>query len=169
MSGSLPKERKKPPKRRLDPDTYYGVIRHTQLVSTDIFFIHKSHVLLGKRVNQPAKGWLFTPGCRAYKNERLDETCVRLAKEELGIRIGAEDCAFVGVYDHVYPNNFRDRKFGTHYVNVAYVCTLSDAHKELKADDQHAFFEWVHVSRVASHDGVHPLVKRTFCDVLKRM
>ena len=152
---------------RLDHKTYYEVIKHTQLVSTDIYFFHNSKLFLGKRVNEPAKGWLFTPGCRVYKNETLDETCVRLGKEELGINISAKDCTFLGVYDHIYANNFKDNKFGTHYVNIAYMYMLSDEQKDnIKTDDQHTHVEWVHVSNINSHNQIHDLVKKTFSDIV---
>ena len=152
---------------RLNHDTYYKIIEHTQLVSTDIFFIHKNRLLLGKRVNEPAKGWLFTPGCRAYKNETLDETCIRLAKEEIGITILAKDCKFLGVYDHIYTNNFKDNKFGTHYVNMAYMYMLSDEQKNnIKSDNQHDSLHWIHISKINSHKNIHKLVKKTFSDVM---
>ena len=147
-------------------DDYYDVIRKTQLVSTDIYFFYKKSLFLGKRTNEPAKGWLFTPGCRAYKNETLSQTCTRLAKEELGLTILPSKCMFIGVYDHLYSNNFRDEKFGTHYVNIAYTYELSDEEKkQIKIDKQHSSVEWVPISKVLSDPRIHNLVKKTFVHI----
>ena len=147
----------------LSPDEYYRVIAKTQLVSSDLYCVYEDKLLLGKRLNSPAKNWLFTPGSRAFKNELLEQTCIRVAKEELGVDIKFSDCKMIGVFDHQYTDNFRDSKFGTHYVNVAYVCEFSPKQREsVRRDDQHSYFEWIPTKDVLHHRNIHPIVKHSF-------
>lgn len=153
----------------LDQESYYNVIEKTQLVSTDIYFVLKDRLLVGKRKNPPAKNWLFTPGCRAFKNETLESTCIRVASEELGISIKFSECKQIGVFDHIYPDNFRDSKFGTHYVNIAYVYQMNSIEKtNIRLDTQHSFFRWIPLDEVLNHKGIHPNVKDSFKAAVKK-
>ena len=147
----------------LDHESYYDVIQKTQLVSADIYFVLHNRLLVGKRNNSPAKNLLFTPGCRAFKNETLKSTCIRVALEELCIQIDYSRCSQIGVFDHIYPDNFRDSKFGTHYVNIAYAYPMRSIEKtNIRFDAQHSFFSWIPCDEVLAHKSIHPYVKQSF-------
>ena len=95
----------------LPDETFKSIIQHTPLISIDLIVRNEQgHVLLGKRVNAPAKGYWFVPGGRVRKNETLDDAFVRLVREELGIESGVTraDAKFLGVYEHFYDDNIFD-------------------------------------------------------------
>ena len=107
----------------LPDETFKSIIQHTPLISIDLIVRNEQgHVLLGKRVNAPAKGYWFVPGGRVRKNETLDDAFVRLVREELGIESGVTraDAKFLGVFEHFYDDNVFNDKFETHYIVLAY-------------------------------------------------
>lgn len=149
----------------LSVNDYYNVIKQTTLSSVDLFIIKDNKLLVCKRENNPAKGYLFTPGCRTYKNEKLKECAHRVALTELNLEISVDKLMLIGVYDHIYENNFMDNTFGTHYVNTAYLYNL-DSEIDIKLDSQHEEYEWVDLNNVMEHENIHELVKITFKDII---
>jgi len=150
------------------PEKYYQIIKDTTLTSIDIYFIKDNKVLVGKRNNNPAKGYLFTPGCRTFKGEIQTEGLKRVAKKELGIDINPLDCKLIGVYDHIYENNFIDDLTKTHYVDVAYLYNISE--KELGSinlDDQHDSFSLIDIDEALENKLVHNYVKLALVDIKK--
>lgn len=72
----------------LDLNTFKIVVDNTPLISIDFIIKNSdSKILLGKRVNKPAKDYLFTLGGRVYKNEKLNDAKQRILKEEVGLDI----------------------------------------------------------------------------------
>ncbi|WP_180123811.1 GDP-mannose mannosyl hydrolase [Acinetobacter sp. YH12097] len=107
----------------LPDETFKSVIQHTPLISIDLIVRNEQgEVLLGKRVNAPAKGYWFVPGGRVRKNETLDDAFVRLIKEELGIESGMTraDAKFLGVYEHFYDDCVFGDEVSTHYIVLGY-------------------------------------------------
>lgn len=70
----------------------------------------KREVLLGKRLNVPAKGDWFVPRGRVRKNETLDDAFIRLVREEFSIESGItrSDAKFLGVFEYFYDDNVFD-------------------------------------------------------------
>lgn len=119
------------------------VIRSTPLVSID-FILRRPDgaVLLGRRHNEPAKGFWFVPGGRIRKNERLDAAFQRLLATETGFVAARADATPLGVYEHLYDTNaLGDPAFGTHYVVIAYELKVP-ADAVAVADPQHSHFRW---------------------------
>jgi len=148
----------------LSQDDYYQAVKLTQVVSVDILFCVGQRYLLGKRVNNPAKGYLFNPGGRAFKEESIPNAAVRICEEEIGIS-HVKNLRFVGVYEHQYPNNFRDDKHGTHYVSMLYeisVESLSSEWKEEAMKAQHSEIVWMTYKEIMKSPKVHPYVKDFF-------
>lgn len=107
----------------LPDETFKSVIQHTPLISIDLIVRNeKGEVLLGKRVNAPAKGYWFVPGGRVRKNETLDDAFVRLVREELGIESGITraDAKFLGVFEHFYDDCVYGDEVSTHYIVLGY-------------------------------------------------
>lgn len=107
----------------LADETFKSVIQHTPLISIDLIVRNENgEVLLGKRINAPAKGDWFVPGGRVRKNETLDDAFFRLVKEELGIESGIirKDAKFLGVFEHFYDDCVFGDDVSTHYVVLAY-------------------------------------------------
>jgi colanic acid biosynthesis protein WcaH len=155
----MPKE--KPAK--LSPDELTEVVRLAPLVSIDLIIEDRQgRILVGMRNNEPAKGFLFVPGGRILKNERIADAFVRIIKDELGIDADYNDAEFVGVFDHIYDTNFAQQPgFGTHYVVLAHRIKLPNSVK-IEPDRQHSRLLWLDKDELLSNDKVHPHTKAYF-------
>lgn len=68
----------------LDQTTFSTIIACTPLVSIDLVVTNANgQVLLGQRLNRPAKNYWFVPGGRILKNESLAQAFKRLTRDEL--------------------------------------------------------------------------------------
>jgi colanic acid biosynthesis protein WcaH len=141
---------------RLGREQFLEVVERTPLVSIDLIVRRgDGRVLLGKRTNEPAKGFWFVPGGRIHKNERLDDAFRRICEAELGKPFAIADAEFLGVFEHLYPTNFAEKPgTGTHYIVLAYELHAIDLPQELPAD-QHGEFDWFDMQRILKTDGVH--------------
>lgn len=151
------------PGQWLAPDDFDSVVRLTPLVAIDLIVQSPDgRVLLGRRVNEPAKGSLFAPGGRISKNETLAAAFRRISLAELGAETRIEDARFLGVYEHFYAtNSHRVPGFGTHYVVLAY--RLAATPENLKPPkDQHGEFAWLTESELLRNPEVHQNTKAYF-------
>lgn len=126
----------------LDPQTFKTVVAC------------QGKLLLGLRNNEPLKGKWFTPGGRIAKNERWQDGLKRIAMSELGIKIAAEDCQLMGVWDHFYRNSAVSAEVSTHYVNLPHLCFFNTP-PELKPDQQHSTLEWHDLPAVSIDSNYH--------------
>jgi len=153
----------------LSQDDYHRAIELTQVVSVDILIQKDEKYLLGKRINNPAKGYLFNPGGRVFKDESIREAAKRIIKDETGIRTHDEsfEFSFGGAYEHHYPNNFRDDKFGTHYVSMLFrqntrLLKIDPEDVERHMTSQHSEVVWMTGDEILESWKVHPYVKDFF-------
>ncbi|MHC4216499.1 MAG: GDP-mannose mannosyl hydrolase [Planctomycetota bacterium] len=148
---------------QLGSDEFAEAVRLSPLVSIDLI-VHNSRgeILLGLRENEPAKGFWFVPGGRILKNERISEAFERLAVNELGVKLNYKDAKFIGVFEHLYANNFAGREgFGTHYIVLAHSITIDASTLDLP-DDQHSDYKWMNPQDVCEDSTVHPYTKAYF-------
>jgi colanic acid biosynthesis protein WcaH len=152
-----------PPSRRLDDDTFACIVRHAPLVSVDIIIRDpQRHVLVGHRVNEPAKGQYFVPGGVIRKNETIQVAFARILDAETGLRLSIDEAKFVGVFEHFYgTNRFGDEEYGTHYVTLAYEITLANR-PAVKPDHQHSDMRWMSEADISQAPDVHPNAKAYF-------
>src|SRR5574340_1126592 len=110
------------PGQRLAAGDFDSVVRLTPLVALDpVVRSPEGRVLVGRRRNEPAKGFFFTTGGRITKNESLAAAFRRISLAELGVEKRIKEARFLGVYEHFYTtNNHQLAGFGTHYVVLAY-------------------------------------------------
>ena len=136
------------------------IIDATPLVSVDLLIRNQNNeVLLGKRVNRPAKGFWFVPGGRITKNETISKAILRVSKSELGIELIRDSCQLVGAYDHIYEDNFwGDTEVNTHYVVLAFEFEVAKDIK-LSGDDQHTALSWWPIPNLLNCDKVHENTK----------
>jgi len=142
----------------LDKELFRGVVAHVPLVSVDLIVINGGKVLLGRRVNKPARGFWFTPGGRLYKNETIGDALRRIAQTELGMA-SLPAPTFVGVFEHLYDDGIFEG-VSTHYVNLAYAvegATLDGLPRE-----QHDAYRWFSVEELTARSDVHVNVKAYF-------
>jgi colanic acid biosynthesis protein WcaH len=80
----------------------------------------------------------------------------------LEISIGFDEAGFLGVFEHLYDDNFLGAPdVSTHYVVLAYEFHLSD-NRPLVLDDQHSEVKWWHVEELLQDPGVHENTKAYF-------
>jgi colanic acid biosynthesis protein WcaH len=145
------------------PKEFAEVIRLTPLVAIDLIVRSpQERVLVGRRINEPAKGLLFVPGSRISKNETRAAAFKRISLAELGQELSIEQTRFVGVYEHIYPTNrFGKQGFGTHYIVLAHELRLRlDASK--LPTDQHGEYLWLTPDELLRSAEVHENTKAYF-------
>lgn len=149
----------------IDKDTFLTVIASVPFVSIDLVVRNeKQQVLLGYRRNRPAQNSWFVPGGRIRKNERTQDALARIAQNELGIAVAAGNGVLLGVFDHIYDDNFYDAPgIGTHYVVCAYQFYAGSG-TTLAPDGQHAQLRWWDVDALLASPDVHPNTKLYFRD-----
>ena len=142
----------------IEGETFKTVIENTPLVSVDLIVKNEEKVLLGKRVNRPAKDYWFTLGGRVLKNEMINSAIKRIAKVELGIELTSTP-KFIGTFEHLYDDSIFDH-VTTHYVNLGYEVELSGLEDLPK--DQHNEYRWFGLEELMESDEVHGYVKDYF-------
>ena len=149
----------------LDDEQFRELIKNGPLFSIDFILTdNNNNVLFGKRINEPAKGFWFTPGGRVYKNELHQMAIKRLLKEELNITdydIG--QLKYNSLTDHVYHNNVFDDEFGTHYINYSYTMPVEDdLIRQINNTSQHDDLIWIPRKKIIDHPGIHKFSKILF-------
>jgi len=147
----------------LEPRDFERVIRFTPLVSIDIIVRSKDGgVLLGRRKNEPARNSFFVPGGRITKNESLGAAFKRITAAELGMPMGPNQARLIGVYEHIYQENFFEKEgLGTHYVVLAYELILSETPASLPTQ-QHQDYVWKMEQEVLEWPAAHENTKAYF-------
>ncbi len=143
----------------LDDKTFKTVVASTPLVSLDfIVFNSDGQILLGKRINRPAKNFWFVPGGRIYKDETFQQAFCRLVKSELGQDCSIDNAKFLGHYQHFYKDNFSGSDFSTHYVVLGYELRI-DLNLYLLPTEQHSIYRWWDISELLKSNDVHENTK----------
>ncbi len=148
-------------KRWTDPEIFKCIVKNTPLVAIDLLVKDKNgRFLVGKRKNRPAQGFYFVPGGRIFKNETLDEAFKNISKNELGLALERKNAKFIGVFEHIYPDNFFGNEFGTHYIVLAHVIEINT---ELDLpDDQHDSYLWLKPEEILEREDIHEYTKNYF-------
>ena len=139
------------------------IIKATPLVSIDLIIRNPfEEVLLGKRVNRPAKGYWFVPGGKIIKNETIAHALKRISKAEVGLDLSTEPHNLFGAYDHIYEDNFLNIEgINTHYVALAFAIHLNQEIR-VKPDEQHSDLKWWEIDKLLEDPTVHPNTKVYF-------
>jgi colanic acid biosynthesis protein WcaH len=142
---------------------FLKIIDATPLVSIDLVIKNeRGEVLLGKRQNKPAQHCWFVPGGRIRKNETIATALNRIAGKELGLPLQQSDCQLLGVYEHIYDDNFLgEENINTHYVVLAFTSRIA-SDQQLFADEQHKCLKWWAIENALSHESVHQNTKNYF-------
>ncbi len=149
--------------KKISDKNFLDIIAATPLVSIDLIVRNaEGRVLLGKRVNRPAKNYWFVPGGRIRKNEKLAEAMQRISKTELGVTLTIDPVKLLGNYEHIYEDNFfGEEGINTHYVVLAYEYSLEESMR-IKLDDQHSDAKWWKVRDLLNSPEVHENTKAYF-------
>ena len=143
----------------LSESDFSEVIRNTPLVSIDLCILKGREILLGKRINSPAKDFFFVPGGRILKSESKKDTLKRILRNELGLSINVKNkqIKFLGVFEHFYKENFfGNNEFGTHYVVLAYLIPFEILTKisNKKIKDQHSEYLWLNIDNKSKYENI---------------
>ncbi|MHB8884308.1 MAG: GDP-mannose mannosyl hydrolase [Methylovirgula sp.] len=140
----------------LPDDDFAHIVRYAPLVSIDLILKDPDdRVLVGLRMNEPAKGTFFVPGGVIRKNETIEAAYARILKAETGLAIAFERAKLLGAYQHFYPTNrFGDPAYGTHYVVLAHELRL-DARPSIELDSQHSHVRWMSGAEILAAPDVH--------------
>ncbi|MDO6565297.1 GDP-mannose mannosyl hydrolase [Amphritea sp. 1_MG-2023] len=139
----------------LAPDEFKLVLDSTPLISIDLVVKDSDgKVLLGKRLNKPAKGYWFVPGGRVLKNERLEAAFARLTEIELGIKLNINSAHYLGLYEHFYHDSALSDVVSTHYIVNAFVIELSEPLSSLPVE-QHSDYRWLNENELLNATDVH--------------
>ena len=146
----------------LDHETFTHIVESTPLIAIDLIIKDsKGGVLLGKRVNEPAKDYWFVPGGRIYKNETIPEAFSRIFFTETGHEFLIDDASFLGVYEHFYENSFYNEAISTHYIVLGYEINYDFSIDNLPKA-QHNLYKIVPVKTLLQDAEVHSNVKLYF-------
>lgn len=142
-------------------DEFKILVDIAPLISID-FIVKNSedNILLGKRVNKPAKDYYFTIGGRVFKNETLENAKERILKEEIDLNIKDFSPRFIGVFEHFYKDSFVYDNISTHYVNLAYEINIS--YMQDLPKKQHSDYIWLSSNELLNSNKVHKYVKDYF-------
>ena len=142
---------------------FLEIIEATPLVSIDLIIRNPSEkVLLGKRINRPAKGYWFVPGGRIIKNETIVHALKRISVTEMGQDLSTEAHSLLGAYDHIYEDNFLNvDRVNTHYVVLAFSILLQQE-IDVNPDEQHADLQWWEIDKLLKDPTVHHNTKAYF-------
>ena len=132
----------------LSRNQFSNIVRTTPLISIDFCILRGRKILLGKRLNPPAKDFYFVPGGRIFKLERKEKAIQRILINELGFTIKNHNHKCIkdlGTYEHFYEENFLGNKdFSTHYIVIAYFIPFESLIKnqKQKVSEQHSSYFW---------------------------
>ncbi|MEA1989596.1 MAG: GDP-mannose mannosyl hydrolase [Pseudomonadota bacterium] len=154
---------------QLQLKNFKQVVQNAPLFAIDLVVINdKSQILVGERLNAPAKGSWFVPGGRVYKNESLEKAFKRISKAELGAQIERHQAWLLGLYDHFYDDSFISSDISTHYINATHVLKLSSEQLNLP-QEQHSHYQWISIDLLNVNNDVHKYSKIFFPELKRWM
>ena len=146
----------------LDIAIFKTVVNSAPLVSIDLIVYNQSNeVLLGKRINPPAKGYYFVPGGRIFKDEKIIDAFRRVAVSELGIEMEISSSRFRGVFEHFYTDAFVGANISTHYIVLAYEIHV-DLDLKMLPSGQHNDYIFMDISQIKKDSHVHSYTQHYF-------
>jgi len=171
----------------LTPNIFKCIVEYTPLISIDFLIKKDNKYLLGKRVNEPAKGYYFTIGGRIFKNETIKQAQKRILQQELNLSLIPYPylslthyplpLKFIGIFEHFYDDSIFGDDISTHYINLAYLLDfdtiqnkpLTPYHLSLTPKnlpkDQHSEYKWFSVDEIMQRDDIHKYVKDYFKEI----
>ena len=145
----------------LSKSNFIQIIKNTPLISIDLIIENEDNkILLGKRVNEPARNEWFVPGGRVFKDETLDIAFKRTTLSEIGITLERKNVEFYGLYEHFYENNVFNNSFSTHYIVLSHKVKVNK--KDIKLNNQHEKYQWFHINEILKKNNVNKYTKEYF-------
>lgn len=152
----------------LSQQDFEQLVKNAPLFAIDLVVLNQhNQILIGKRVNEPAKGAWFVPGGRVFKNEPLAEAFERITKAEVGLSLRYDQASFIGLFDHFYDNSVFGDDINTHYINATHLVRIKNE-KLVLPKLQHKAYRLIGLDDVEQDNTVHQYSK-VFMASLKSM
>lgn len=136
---------------------YIKIIETMPICCIDLLIVKNKKFLLILRKNEPEKNRFWFPGGRIYKNEKLKEAAIRIAKQEVGLKIN--NIKLIGVYDYISKKSrFKEVKTGTHTPVILYLVKPKDS--KVILDSNHLDYKWAQ----KIEKNFHPYIKKVLKD-----
>ncbi len=149
----------------LSSKNWKNCVQMMPIFGIDIIILNKNlRVLMGQRINDPAKGFLFVPGGRVYKGEKRKNAFKRILLSETGLTYEFDKTELLGIYEHFYtiPNSNNNQKI--HYVIEARKIKLNINKEDINMNEQHSSFHWINMKDSADSK-IHPYCKDYIIDM----
>ncbi len=153
----------------LDKKSFENIVKLSPIPAIDLCILNeKNEILLGKRINPPAKKFFFVPGGRIRKGETLFSATNRILRDEINFEISEKSfnkINLLGIFQHFYEDNFtNNRLFSTHYVVIAYSIPLAVLNKanNKESDEQHEEYIWYKKNKNKNKNkniSIHPFAR----------
>lgn len=144
----------------LQPEDFGFVIDNTPLVAIDFIVTDFRSMLVGRRLNRPAKDMFFVPGGRICKGESFASAFERISENEIGGSLAPSECDFLGIFDHFYPNSAVSENISTHYTVLGHTVDIKKHSLDTdKMFEQHSEFEMMDIHEIVSRKDVHENTK----------
>lgn len=143
----------------LEQKDFIQLVKNAPLFAIDLVVLNeKNQILLGKRLNAPAKGDWFVPGGRVFKNEALAKAFERITATELGWPFPYDQAILLGIFEHFYPDSIFGDLVSTHYINATHLLELKKEVLE-PPNDQHQSYRWLNLDEIERDGTVHQYSK----------
>ena len=142
--------------KKLTDKTWKECVNSMPIFGIDmLIYLQDNGILMGRRINEPAKGKFFVPGGRVYKNEKRVDAFHRILLSETGLKFDFNESKSIGLYEHFYDTNKWDSKdCETHYVIEARLLELKrdDENIRINLKSQHSDMKWISIKDIISKD-----------------
>ena len=151
----------------LDINLWEIIVRNMPIPAKDLLiYSNEKGLLMGKRLNKPAKDFYFVPGGRVFKNENKGNAIKRIASEEIDLCINSIDCVPIGTYDHFYDESiFKNSNIKTHYIVEAILIPVDSSQINLGIKNQHSELKWINQDNLDT-ENVHYYSKKYLFDII---
>ncbi len=139
----------------LNDSDWKNCVKSIPITAIDLIISRNNQdILMGKRLNPPAKGLFFVPGGRVYKNETIENAFERIVKEETGLDLKFYNSNLFGIYQHFYNDSiWESSEVSTHYIVLAYKISIINFTK-LNLTKQHKSSRWIKKVEI-SDENIH--------------
>lgn len=139
------------------PQEIYRIVHQfTVIACVDTVIVNDGRVLLLRRLKDPAKGDLWFPGGRLWKDEGFAAAARRLVKEETKLQV--EMKTVLGVDNLILSGDPFGHGKGTHCVAVVVRCSITGG--ELTLDANHSGHIWSDGSEEELHPYLQTHIKK---------
>lgn len=134
-------------KKPITPEMFQKFLAVLPIATVNVAIIKDDKVLLVKRLNEPAKGYWYTPGGIILKGESLEDSVLRVCKEETGLNV--ESIKLIGVYTEHWREGYFTKNIQT--VTACYLAQPLSGN--IKRDWQSSDIQWFPIDELPAETG----------------